>query len=160
MITQRYKIIALLIFFTIIQTSSLNYIEISYIKPNILLASVIIFSLYKGKRTGREAGFISGLLFDIGSNATFGLGVVSFALCGYTAGLLGKNVYKENAIWRSIIVFAFCLTVGLIHYLILSIFQAPLPFILSIKHIILPYSLYTTAVSPIVFLILKKCFRL
>lgn len=157
---QRYKVIAFLIFFAIIQISALNYIEIFGVKPNILLASVILLALYKGSRAGIETGIIAGSLYDLGSSATFGLSIVSYMLCGYAVGFLGKNVYKEHVFLRSLIVLVFSLATGLIYYLVLSIFQASPPFVPSIKYVILPYSLYTTLASPFLFLILRKPFQM
>lgn len=155
---KRYKITAFLIFFTIIQISALNYVEIFSVKPNILLASVIILALYKGSRAGSEAGIIAGLLYDLGRSTTFGFSIILFALYGYAVGFLGKNVYKESVFLRCLIVFIFSLATGIIHYLFSLISQTLPPFMPYIKHIILPCSLYTMLVSPLVFLVLKRPF--
>lgn len=153
---KRYKLAAFFVLFAIIQISALNYIELLNVKPNILLVSVILLALYKGSRAGLEAGIIAGLLYDVSSTGTFGVSTLSFMLCGYAVGLLGRNVYEENLVLRSLIVFIFSLANGLIYYFVSSIFQAMPPFVPSIKHIILPYSLYTALISPLIFLILKK----
>ncbi len=153
---KRYKIAAFLILLCFIQISALNYIEFFGVKPNILFAGVAILALYRGSRAGIETGIIAGLLYDLGSSAIFGAGIISFTLCGWTIGFLGKNLYKENILLRLLLVFAFSLANGFVYYLISSIFQPALTFVASIKYIILPDSLYTTLVSPLVFLILKK----
>lgn len=155
---KRYKITAFLIFFTVIQISALNYIEIYSVKPDILLISVIILALYKGSRAGIEAGIIAGLLYDLGRSTTFGLSIILFAIYGYVIGFLGKNVYKESVFLRCLIVFIFSLATGLIHYLFSLMFQTLPPFVPYLKRIILPYSLYTTLFSPLVFWVLKRPF--
>jgi rod shape-determining protein MreD len=157
---QRYKAIVFFIVLCVIQISALNYIEVFNVKPNILLVGVILLALYRGSQAGLEAGIIAGLLYSLGTSMSFGVAILPFALCGYISGFLGNNIYKESLLLRSLIVLIFSLVSGYIYYSVSSIFQAMPPFTTSIKYIILPYSLYTTLVSPLVFLILRKPFEL
>lgn len=153
---KRYKIVAFFVLFAIIQISALNYVRLFDVKPNILLVGVVLLALHKGSGAGLEAGVIAGLLYDLGSAGTFGVSTLSFMLCGYAVGLLGRKVYQENLVLCTLVVFIFSLANNLVYYFISSIFRDMPPFVPSIKHIILPYSFYTTLISPVIFLVLKK----
>lgn len=154
---KRYQTAAFFIFLAVIQISALNYIEISGIKPDIFLAAVILIALYNGKGAGAEAGIIAGIIYGIATGGIFGIAIASFIICGYLAGVLGKNLYKEITILRCLTVFVFTIAYGLIYYAIYSVVQIRLfPFAFLAMHAVLPCSFYTALISPIIFLMLKK----
>ena len=156
------KILAILIVFIlgILQSTVLDYIKIFRVKPDVLLISVIFFSLHFGKANfGLLVGFFSGLLEDILSNSLIGVNAFSFGLCGLIMGAQGNKIYKDSLSVQSLVSFIAALFISLFSYCLFSLIsEAVRPFVEYFKYIIFPASLYTALVSPAIFFILSKIF--
>jgi rod shape-determining protein MreD len=57
-----------------------------------VLISVLYFGLWYGPRTGESLGFVCGLLLDASSLGLLGLHAILFALAGYVAGVLRRQI--------------------------------------------------------------------
>jgi rod shape-determining protein MreD len=155
------KIFAILIILTlgILQSTTLDYVKISRVKPDILLISVIFFSLCWGPNFGLIIGFISGLLEDVLSASFIGINILSFGLCGLIIGAGGNKIYKDSLLLQSLVSFIAALSISLFSFCLFSLISGGVhPFVESFKHTIFPASLYTAAVSPAIFFVLSKVF--
>lgn len=158
------KVLAILIILIlgILQSTALNYVKIFRIKPNLLLISVIFFSLHFGEAKANFsslAGFLSGLLEDILSNSLIGINALSFGLCGLIVGVQSSKIYKDSLFVHSLLTLIAALFTSLFWYCLFSLISESVrPFVEYSKHIILPASLYTALVSPVIFFVLSKVF--
>lgn len=66
------------------------------IKPNIILISVIVVSLWYGLHVGSIYGLIVGIITDILFGNTFGIFTISYVLVGVIVGYLNYNYRKES----------------------------------------------------------------
>lgn len=65
-------------------------------KPNLILISVIVVSLWFGLYTGSIFSFFIGLLTDILFGNSYGIFTIAYTITGMTIGFLNYNYRKEN----------------------------------------------------------------
>lgn len=157
----RNSLLFLIVFLTgVIQSTALDYLSILGVKPDLLLVSVIFFTLYLGKGGGIKAAIIGGLFKDITSTAIFGSNAFAFCLCALFLSRFAGHFYREKVSTQ-------ILLCGLLYYIItfLILFinhgASKDPYIhLNTYHwMILKATLYTGSISPLLFFILSKVFR-
>lgn len=68
------------------------------VKPNILLISVIVVSLWYGLTKGSIYALLIGVLTDMLFGNNFGIFTVSYVLVGITIGYLNHNYRKESKV--------------------------------------------------------------
>lgn len=66
------------------------------VKPNLILISVIVVSLWYGLYTGTAFAFVIGICTDLIFGNTMGLFTISYTLTGAFTGLINDNYRKEN----------------------------------------------------------------
>ncbi len=146
----------------LIQLLFLDHIKIMGAKPDLFAILVVFFAIFFGPATGAEAGFVAGLFKDIYSLDIFGVNSVLLSLTGLIVGALSPNIFKESKLTQSLIVFASSMLCMISHYfvsaIILKITYITLPEYLY--NLILPSSLYTAALSLLLFPILISRYRL
>lgn len=148
-------ILFLIILFTVLQCTALNYIEIFRIKPDILLILVIFFSLYYGRAYGLGVGALCGLFSEATSGASSGSFVFVYSLGGLILGHFGRWVYKQKIFGQICVSFVFSF---LIYFFLFCLFRTcniNLPLFNTLISVILPASVYTALVTPVLFLLLK-----
>ncbi|MEI6132149.1 MAG: rod shape-determining protein MreD [Bacillota bacterium] len=93
---------------TLLQTNFVQGIAIFDVKPNLLIAFIIVVGLTNGSRIGAVVGFISGLIMDSYSSSPVGIYMLLGMLLGMLSGATNKNFFRDNYILT--IVFAFVYT--------------------------------------------------
>lgn len=107
----RILITALLILGTFIgQTSLVDVIAISTIRPNLLITLTVIVGLMGGSERGGWTGLAIGILMDMLSGRVFGMYSILGLLVGIIAGFFQDSVFLENAL--SAIFLSFCFVFG------------------------------------------------
>lgn len=108
----------LLMFFTIlfsliVQLLCVEYLLIFGVGPQILLISVIFFSLRYGVLFGEIYGFITGLFLDMFAVSIFGVHGLVFMFVGYIYGNFSKKLNESKIGVQMLLVFiAACLHIG------------------------------------------------
>lgn len=88
----------IILFIFIIQTTFVNAIEISGIKPNILFLTVVTISFLKGEYDGLFVGCIAGLFHDSYFASYIGVNLFLYAVTGFLVGYFCKEFFKGNVI--------------------------------------------------------------
>ncbi len=70
--------------------------ELFGIKPNLILISVIVVSLWYGMYVGTFFSFVIGLITDIIFGSTTGMFTISYTITGAITGFINYNYRKEN----------------------------------------------------------------
>lgn len=146
----------------IVQLTVLDYFKIFGAKPDIIIALVIFYAIFFGPGRGLEAGFVAGLLKDIFSVDIFGVNTLSLALTGYIVGIFSPKLFRESISIQAMLVFVFTFISMLLHYFI-GPYISKMAYISTSEYIfglIIPASLYTSAVSVIIFAFLIKRYSL
>lgn len=72
--------------------------ELFGVKPNVILISVIVMSLWYGLYAGTIYGFFIGITTDIMFGNSFGIFTLSYILVGIIIGYLNYNYRRESKI--------------------------------------------------------------
>ncbi|MBL7092273.1 MAG: rod shape-determining protein MreD [Candidatus Omnitrophica bacterium] len=148
-------ILFLIILFTILQCTALNYVRIFRIKPDILLILVIFFSLNFGRIYGLVIGALCGLFSEATCGAPAGAIVFVYSLGGLLLGHIGRWVYDQKIFGQMGISLIFSFVIYFFLFFLFQTLDANLSLFNSLISVILPASFYTAAVSPVLFRFLK-----
>lgn len=156
----KFLMLFLVIGFTVLQCTALEYIRIFKVKPDILLILIIFFSLYYGRTYGLIVGALCGIFSEATSGMPAGFTILTYSLAGLILGHIGRWVYNQKIFSQIGISFIF---IFVIYLTLLFAFRAPeLNRFLSdiLIFIILPASLYTACLTPVLFYFLKLILNL
>ena len=126
------------------------------IKPDILLILVIFFNIYRSRRQGAGIALGAGFLKDVLSFAQFGTFLISFTVSAYVTRRLKKFLYREEFLQQAFFVFVVTI-LNVLTICLLNVFSAKPHVMLLIVLRGLPESIFTALLSPVVFLVVKRC---
>lgn len=86
------------------------------VKPNLILITVIVVSLWYGLYTGTFFSIIIGIITDMVFGNNFGMFTIAYTITGAVAGLLYTNYRKENKLSLVYLTFIFTFLFELIQY--------------------------------------------
>ncbi|OIO38421.1 MAG: rod shape-determining protein MreD [Candidatus Omnitrophica bacterium CG1_02_49_10] len=153
------KIIFAILALVVGQVTFLEIFKIAGVKPDICISAVAYFGLVGGVYVGLYTGAAAGLLYGLFSAAPLPIHIISFALCGYVAGILSKHIYRDNIIW--------CLVAGFLSAAFMLFFDyaagGMLSDAVSIADFayltVLPIAVYTSIISPPLFFLLSRIYK-
>lgn len=87
------------------------------IKPNLILITVIVVSLWYGVYTGTFFSFVIGICTDFMFGNTTGMFTVAYTLTGAITGFINYNYRKENKMSLVYVTFIFTAIFELIQYI-------------------------------------------
>lgn len=145
----------ILILLSIIQVSYPEYLKISGSEPDLLLAAIILISMFRGKRTLILALF-SGILKDSLALNTFGINTITFVLWSFLTVILSKKLTLDTIFAYTALVLTVAFLDNIIRMLLFLLSGALfVPFGIFFKVIILG-SFYTAMITPLLWEILKE----
>jgi len=150
-------IIALAIIGSYFMQTSMDFLRLGDINPDLLLILTIYFAVYKGEFTGIWIGFFGGLLQDINLGAStamgfdairhyLGMNILPKSICGYFAGKFSLKVRRDSILTIVGMVFAFSVLKGLLKYFLTAIFFSNTA-AQTVITVILPESIYNSIIS-------------
>ncbi|MFH0732746.1 MAG: rod shape-determining protein MreD [Candidatus Omnitrophota bacterium] len=152
---------ATIFLFGIMQSAALDYLSLLGARPDLLVLAVIFFSLYCEQPHGLKAALLAGVFRDITSNAVFGSYTFGFCLCALFLGRYGSNFYKQRITTQitlcACLYFAMSFIILFINSALMK--NAEIQFTVYFW-IITRAAIYTACVSPLVFFVLAKIFRI
>lgn len=93
----RYVVLFFLPFLAIfLQSTVFSFYTINGALPDIVLVTVVCYSILNGARKGAVYGFLCGLLEDLYMGRFIGINALSKSLTAYIIGSLQGNVFREN----------------------------------------------------------------
>ena len=145
----------------IIQLTLINLVTILGVKPDLIMVVVVVFSLRKGEKEGAISGFASGLLQDIFSASLLGINALAKTVIGFTCGILKEEIFHEHILFIiPVITFIASFMQSILIFLLLRAFGLEYNLAWSLKQIALPEALYSSLLSPFIFLAINKLFQL
>lgn len=152
---------AIIVVALLIQLTLINAITILGLKPDLILVVVVIFSLLKGEKEGTISGFASGLLQDIFSTGLLGINALIKTVIGFTCGILREKIFHEHILFLiPVITFIASFIQSILIFFLLRTFGIEYNLIWSLKQVALPEALYSSLLSPFIFLVINKLFQL
>jgi rod shape-determining protein MreD len=107
-----------ILFFVLFETAILTNIQNLPAIPDLLLISVLYFSVCNGSLSGEITGFLSGIVLDTLSAAPLGLNALLRTLLGYFAGKFHRVLNIEGFFVRALLGFMATLFKAVIIWLI------------------------------------------
>ena len=135
----RLRIFLMLYAFVLLESSLFRGLRVFGAVPDISVVYVIFFGLFCGPRVGLEVGLAAGFFKDVMGVGVFGADTLLFGLVGLVCGALSEKVYRENVLTQVIAAFVAGLVVSRFHF---------------------GSAAYSAAVSPFIFILLERVFRL
>jgi rod shape-determining protein MreD len=151
---------AIIVVALLIQLTLINSITILGLKPDLIMIVVVVFSLLKGGKEGTISGFVSGLLQDIFSTGLLGINALAKTVIGFTCGIFKEKIFYEHILFLiPVITFVASFMQSILMFLLLRSFGIEYGLAWSIKQIALPEALYSSLLSPFIFLAINKLFQ-
>jgi rod shape-determining protein MreD len=151
---------AIIVVALLIQLTLINSITILGVKPDLIMIVVVVFSLLKGGKEGTISGFASGLLQDIFSTGLLGINALAKTVIGFTCGIFKEKIFYEHILFLiPVITFVASFMQSILMFLLLRSFGIEYGLAWSIKQIALPEALYSSLLSPFIFLAINKLFQ-
>jgi rod shape-determining protein MreD len=121
---------------------------------------VVVFSSLKGAKEGTVSGFASGLLQDIFSAGLLGINALVKTVIGFTCGIVKEKIFHEHILFIiPVITFIASFMQSIIILLLLCAFGTEYNLAWSLKQVALPEALYSSLLSPFIFLAINKLFQ-
>jgi len=157
---KRILVLSLLIYTTcLMQTTILDYIEIMGIRPNLLLVVAISIALARNDMEPAFMGLACGFAMDILIGRTLGWYAMCLFLVCFSIGLINPKLYKENPLIPIFFVFLSSITVETLYYVINFFLRGYQDFAFMLTRIILPESIYNSAISLLIYPIILIVYR-
>lgn len=145
----------LLLLFYVLQTMP-GLFSLFGVKPVLILSLAVAVSMYEGVMASAFFSMTAGLLWDISSDRLFGFNGVILLCCGLLISLLCMY-YLHTKVLNSLM---FCSSIVLLQGLLDYTFYFAVWSLEDAWRIllfqILPTAAYTVAVTPLIFLLIKK----
>jgi rod shape-determining protein MreD len=133
----------------LIQVTLLNYVKIFDVKPDLLLISLLISSLFFERKWAFILGISAGILKDIFATNIFGANTLLFALWTYLIIKLSKKISLDNNYIRAPLMFIITLSTSIITRLILIAQGNVIPLGITLRIMFLE-PLYTALIFPLI----------
>jgi rod shape-determining protein MreD len=121
-----------------------------------LIIFVIFFNINFKPKNAFLFTVLCAAVKDIFGLARFGTAIISFIICGMIVNKIKAFVYHNDKLSQIIIVFLVAFVNSLIFYL-LNLVTIKLSFFSSLFFVIVPETLYTAVLGPLIFQGLKRC---
>ena len=159
-------VIAIVILLAYILQSSVDFLTIGHIRPDLLLLVTMYFALSRDDFFGLWVGFSCGLLQDINLggiseigtekiNYYIGINVLSKSIVGYICGKFSEMYRNDNFVFIFISVTLFSIVQGFLILFLIKIFYENIS-ITNIVTIIIPSALYNSFLSLFFFKVLDN----
>lgn len=99
----RIRLLALLAATLVVQLTFSAELRLAGVHPDLMLLLAVGAGLVGGEERGAIVGFLAGLATDLFLQLPFGLSALTFALVGYSVGLLRESVLRASA-WLVVLV--------------------------------------------------------
>lgn len=143
MIFRVFALVLIVIFNIIFQSTLIQEVAIGGISFNLLVITVVSFSLIRGKIEGAIIGFFIGLMQDIFFGSVIGFYTLLYLYLGYFSGFLNRTLYKENILIPIFVIAAGDFILNFFIYIATYLFRGRTDLPYYFLNIILPELVYT-----------------
>ena len=133
------------------QSTALNILVISGIKPDLVLIVVCYISLPWEEEVGTCLGFLLGFLQDVLSVGILGLNALTKTLFGFMCKKAERRLNTKNPIVQMFLIFIFSLLEGMFFLFILNAFHLHRGVHETLMELVLPQALYNMLLTPVLF---------
>lgn len=138
----------------VIQSTGFQYMELAGVVPNLLLILVVSTAYMRGRIDGLLVGFACGLLVDLIFGNVIGLYGIFYMLIGYVIGYLHRYYSNDDFTLPLFFIGISNIVYGFFYYVFEFLLRGRLNFGYYFSHYILPETIYTVAVSVLLYKLL------
>lgn len=151
--------VAALLVAMFLQASIAPHLAVFGVVPNLFLLVVVTLALVEGPVPGAFAGFTAGVLLDMLGTSVIGPWALVLCVVGYVAGTLNANMFAEGWLLPITVAFMASLLAELSYGLLLAVLGVGGPFVVTLTHIVVPATVYNTALAVLVYPWLARLLR-
>lgn len=129
------------------------------IVPDLILIMVISYGLLRGPDEGLFFGLAAGLFLDLVAGGIIGIQTLSKSIAGFSAGLLEKNIFKDNLLVPVLAVLIGTIVLESFNVMMYLSFQGNYNYWLVLISTIIPLSVYNTVFAPVIYRLFLKMER-
>ncbi len=129
------------------------------VTPDLILIMVVSVGLLRGPDKGLFFGIVSGLFLDLLSGHIIGVQALSKMALGFCAGLMEKNIFKDNILVPAMAVFGATLVFESFNIFFYMAFHANYNFLSTFLSTILPLAFYNALFAPFIYYLVLKMER-
>jgi len=144
----------------LIQTTWLDTIRIQGVLPDLTLLLVVYFALLEGEERAMFTGVLGGLYQDVAGNALLGHHILAYVVVGYLAGRLTRRLITEHPAVKVGVVLGASILCGILFTGVQYVQTPEMRALHTILATVVPEAFYTALVTPLVFFILSRPFRI
>ncbi len=134
-----------------LQVSVFSRMSLGGAAPQLVLLTVVAWSLVRGPVEGVVWGFAGGLLYDLASGGPVGVSALGMVAVGAVAGLLGGRLFGTNPLLPMLAVFAASIVYFVINGFLLATLHYPTDWRGVVLDVALPTGLANGALSLVVY---------
>ena len=127
---------------SVAQTNVIQMLSVAGATPDLPFMMTVFWALRRGPEAGCVAGFVAGLLQDVGAGGLVGIQALTKALAGFTLGLAGGRLSVANPLVQVPGLVLLSVLEGLARFGLLQLFHFPAPFGELMTYVVLPQALY------------------
>jgi len=140
----------------LIETTMLPAISIQRVVPDLVLISVVYFSIVEGSERGMFTGLLGGILQDVFANTGVGHHVLCLVVVGYVVGRMASRLITDNPYVKVMTVFGASVVHGFVYLAIEYIQKVDAEAAVMMTYSIMPQAFYTAAFTPVIFFLVGR----
>jgi rod shape-determining protein MreD len=148
----RILLTSLIIF--ILQVTLVHRVTIAGARPDLVLVLLVVLVIDRGPIWGVLAGFLLGLLQDLGNASFLGMNALAKSIIGYGVARYGRDYLPESILFRGLLVFISALVCDLFELNITSGFN-PVETLVSFFRYSILSALYTAILAVAVMQVIR-----
>lgn len=136
-----------------------DVIKIKGVSPNLVLLLVIYFAVTEGEERAMFTGVLGGLFQDVASDNVIGHYILCYVIVGFLTGRIAVRLITQHpAVKVGLVCIAGFLN-GLLYAVIESVQEVHWMVFSSFKSSVVPATLYTALLTPVVFFLMDRFFQ-
>ncbi len=147
------------VLFVLIEVSVAPYASIRSIRPDIVLAYVVIVGIVAGPVEAGVVGLAAGFVEDACSGQFLGLHMLTRVVVAFASGLAHDLVFQDRTAVPVVGVFLGAIASGVMNLFLLSSFGVRLPVSAAALRMVLCQAFYSAALAPLVSLLVARLAR-
>jgi rod shape-determining protein MreD len=157
-----YLMVPLLLMLALLQSTAAGRIQLGRVKPDLVLIMVIVGTLLYGGRSGVLWAFVGGLALDLFSNGPIGASSLALMAAALVASVGHRPLSRFNIFVPLSAAALGTLAYATVYLSILALLNAmqwfprDLPFLEAMRYIVVPATLYNTAIMLLLLPLLNR----
>jgi rod shape-determining protein MreD len=146
-----YLVVPLLLAVALFQTTALPALKIFGVKPELMLLTVLAWSLVRGVEEGLVWAFLGGLMLDLFSGGVFGASTLALLFVSFLSGLTEGSVTRTGFLMPMGMALLGTLLYQALFLLVVQFTRGGVPWGDSLFQVMLPSLVVNALLMPVVF---------